>query len=187
MDRNEVSAAFEIVLEEVETVIESLNQDGAAAFQKRDYDNAKGLIEVATRLTDFRGKVRTLQKEWDNIFSVRVTRKHGKKKRFARINRGLRTPEDAFRIPILETLVTMGGSAPVNDVLDRIGEKMKQTLNEYDRQPLPSTPTMLRWRNNAQWCRNTLVTEGLMKADSPRGIWEISQAGKEALTKGKAK
>jgi len=181
MDRNEVTAAFEIVLEEIETVVDGLNQDGAGAFQKGDYDTARGLIEIATRLTEFRGKVRNLQKEWDNIFSARIPKKRGRRRRFARLQRGLRTPEDAFRRRILETLVEMGGSAPVNEALDKIEIKMKNILNNYDRQPLPSYPNTVRWRNTAQWCRNALVQEGLLKADSPRGVWEISDRGREAL------
>lgn len=181
MDRNEVTAAFEIVLEEIETVVDSLNQDGASAFQKGNYDKARELMEIANRLTEFRSKVHSLQKEWDNIFSTRVARKRGKRKHFPRLQRGLRTPEDAFRRPILETLMEMGGAGQVEKVLDRVDEKMKAILNDYDRQPLPSHPHEVRWRNTAQWCRNSMVQEGLLKADSPRGIWEISDKGKEAL------
>lgn len=184
MDRNEVSTAFEIVLEEIETVVDSLNQDGAGVFQKGDYDAARGLIEIATKLTDFRGKVRNLQKEWENLFSTRIPRKPSKRKRASRLQRGLRTPEDAFRLPILETLVELNGSAPMGKVLDRVGDKMETALNEYDRQPLPSMPNTTRWRNGAQWCRNTLVQDGLLKADSPRGIWEISPKGIEARKHG---
>lgn len=181
MDRNEVSTAFEIVLEEVESVVDSLNEDGAGAFKKGDYDAAKKLIEDATRLTDFRGKVRNLQKEWENLFSLRVPKKPVKKSITSRLDRGLRTPEDAFTRPMLETLIEMGGSASVAKVLDRIGEKMKTIINDYDRQNLPSYPHEIRWRNAAQWCRNTLVQEGILKGDSPRGIWEISEKGKMAL------
>ena len=184
MDRNEVSTSFEIVLEEIEVVADSLNQDGAGAFQKGDYDTAQSLIEIATRITDFRSKVRGLQKEWDNLFSTRIPRKPSKRKRVSRLERGLRTPEDAFRRPILEILADIGGSASVSQVLDRVGEKMKDILNDYDRKPLLSEPHTIRWRNNAQWCRNTMVQEGLLKADSPRGIWEISSKGEEALQRG---
>ncbi|MBC8275206.1 MAG: winged helix-turn-helix domain-containing protein [Chloroflexi bacterium] len=184
MDRNEVSAAFEIVLEEVETVVDSLNLDGAGAFQKGDYDTARGLIEIATRLTEFRGKVRNLQKEWENLFSARIPRKPSRRKRTSRLDRGLRTPEDAYRRPILETLIELGGSASVGKVLDSVEEKMKASLNTYDRQPLPSAPHTPRWRNNAQWCRNTLVQEGLLKADSPWGMWEISPKGIAATKHG---
>lgn len=181
MDRNEVTDAFEIVLEEIETVVNGLNQDGAEAFHKRDYDTARSLIEIATRLTEFRDKVRGLQKEWENIFSARVPRKPSKRRSFERLQRGLRTTEDAFRRPILETLLEMGGTGQVEKVLDQVGEKMKAILNDYDRQPLPSDPGTVRWRNTAQWCRNSMVQEGLLKADSPHGVWEISDRGREAL------
>ena len=77
-----------------------------------------------------------------------------------------------------------GGSAPVEQVLDLIGGKMQATLNYYDRQPLPSYPNTVRWRNSVQWCRNSMVQEGLLKVDSPRGIWEISPKGIEASRRG---
>ncbi|WP_052297133.1 winged helix-turn-helix domain-containing protein [Marinithermus hydrothermalis] len=108
-------------------------------------------------------------------------KKPSKRKTRDRLSRGLRTPENAFRQPILEALVELGGSAPVNDVLERVQQKMAHVLNEYDYQPLPSDPRSARWRNTAQWCRNALVREGLMKSDSPYGIWEISEQGREAL------
>jgi len=38
MDRNEVEIAFEIVMEEIEAVADALNQEGAAAFQRGDYE-----------------------------------------------------------------------------------------------------------------------------------------------------
>ncbi len=31
------------------------------------------------------------------------------------------------------------------------------------------------------WCRYTLREEGLLKADSPHGLWEISDKGREWL------
>lgn len=71
----------------------------------------------------------------------------------ARLPRGLRTPEDAFRRPILEALVELGGRAPIGKVLERVEQKMKGVLNQYDYEPLPSDPRSPRWRNTAQWCR----------------------------------
>jgi len=50
-----------------------------------------------------------------------------------------------------------------------------------DYQPLASSPDNLRWRNAAQWARNSMVQEGLLKADSPRGVWEITDRGREML------
>jgi len=65
--------------------------------------------------------------------------------------------------------------------LNLVEKKMKGKLTKYDFEPLPSVPKSIRWRNTAQWCRNTLVREGLMKADSPYGIWEISDLGRKVL------
>jgi hypothetical protein len=103
-----------------------------------------------------------------------------------RLRRGLRTGEDAFRIPILKTLVELGGSGDVSKVLDRVGTKMKSQLTKHDMEPLPSNPKEMRWRNTAQWCRVTMVNEGLLKGDSPRGVWEVTAAGKRALENGGA-
>ncbi len=72
----------------------------------------------------------------------------------------------------------------MGDVLHVVEKKMKSVLNSYDLQPLPSNPRTLRWQNTAQWCRHTLVREGLLKSDSPWGIWEISEQGRQALRKG---
>ena len=187
MNRREVSAAFEIVLEELEAAVDSLNEDGAGAFKKGDYEAARKLAEDADQLTNFRDKVRGLQKEWETLFSARVpasikkTQKPVQRSYSTRLGNGLRTPQSAFRRPILETLVESGGSASVSRVLERIEEKMKGILNDYDRQPLPSHPNVTRWENNAQWCRYSLVQEGFLKAGSPNGIWEISDKGKAAL------
>jgi len=58
---------------------------------------------------------------------------------------------------------------------------MRDKLTKYDLEPLASDPRSIRWRNTAQWCRNTLLREGLMKQDSPHGTWEISDLGRRAL------
>lgn len=183
MDKNEVNEAFEILLEEIEAVANAMNEEGAKAFRAGDYSKAKSAIEEATRLAEFREKVKGLQKEWGGLFASepRVRKEKGRRRSRARLPSGLRTPEDAFRRPILETLVELGGSAPIGEVLSRVEQKMKDVLNEYDREPLPSGPRSVRWRNTAQWCRNTLVREGLMKGDSPYGVWEISGAGRKWL------
>lgn len=182
MKRNGVHLAFEILLEELEKVANALNEDGAEALKRGDYDKAQEAIAKAKRLADLRDRVKALQKEWNTLFASQETvvkRQKARKKR-ERLQRGLRTPEDAFRLPILETLEELGGRGTVAEVLERVEAKMKSNLNRCDYEPLPSSG-VIRWRNTAQWCRNTLVKEGLMKSDSPRGIWEISEKGREFL------
>ena len=67
MKSNEVNTAFEILLEEIELVANSLNEEGAEAFRTGNYDSARRAIEEATRLAEFREKVKALQKEWASL------------------------------------------------------------------------------------------------------------------------
>lgn len=175
---NEVNTAFEILLEEIELVANQLNDDGARSIKEGKYDEARRAIEEATRLAEFHEKVKALQKEWASLLAKRPERpRKARGAAKSRLPRGLRTPEDAFRRPILEALIELGGKASLGEVLDLVEKKMCPQLTKHDREPLPSNPKTIRWRNTAQWCRNTLVREGLMKDDSPHRIWEISEAG----------
>ena len=187
MERNEVNIAFEILLEEIENVFDALNEEGENSFKSQNYEKARILIENATRLTVFRGKVKDLQKEWKNIFIGKLPVKIKKGKKSTKLKRGLRTPEDEFRIPILESLIELNDKAKMSDVLDLVFIKIKDKLNEYDKEPVLSNPSQKRWENGAQWCRNTMVNEGLLSSESERGIWEITDLGKEYLQKEKNK
>lgn len=77
----------------------------------------------------------------------------------------------------------MGGSGKVINVLDRVGQIMKNILKKPDYESLASGNDTPRWRNAARWARNSMVNEGLLKNDSPRGVWEISDKGKEFLAR----
>jgi hypothetical protein len=92
------------------------------------------------------------------------------------IQKGLKTPEIAYRKPILEAIYELGGKASVAEILKNVEIKMKSLLNDFDYQRLPSGET--RWSNTAKWERKTLVKkEGLLKTNSPKGIWELTEKG----------
>jgi restriction system protein len=78
----------------------------------------------------------------------------------------------------------MGGKGKTKDVLDKLGVKMKGTLKPKDYEPHESNAKQIRWRNTAQWARNTMANaDGRMKDDSPSGTWEISDKGRTWLKK----
>jgi len=182
---NDVSAAFEMLLEEVEAEIDFVNGVGARAFNGRDYDKAKEALERSGSLTAFRDKVATLRKEWTAIAAAAEREEdeqtRAERRNLGRLRKGRRTPESEYYLPILRVLEKMHGSGKVADVLDRVGIAMKPLLKDVDYQPLASDPSNPRWRNAAQWARNSMVHEGLLKADSPRGVWEITEAGRMML------
>ena len=181
-----VVAAFEILLEEIETEIDFTNRVGARAFEARDYDRAREVLELAAQLTAYRDKLAAFRREWDRLVLVadeeaedtETTESH---RNPGRLRRGLRTPEEAYYRPILRVLERRGGSGQVGDVLEEVREEMKGILRDVDFEPLASDPHNPRWRNTAQWARNSMVNEGLLKSGSPRGMWEITEKGREYL------
>lgn len=180
-----VSSAFEILLEEIEAEIDFVNNIGSKAFEGRVYERAKEALERAGTLTSFRDRVAAMRKEWDGLAAA-AERQEDEETRVARRNlrklrKGLRTPEAAYYHPILMVLERMGGSGKVADVLEQVKQIMKPVLKDVDYEPLASSPDNPRWRNAAQWARNSMIQEGLLKADSPRGVWEITEAGRRAI------
>lgn len=181
-----VVAAFEMLLEEIEAEIDFVNSVGSKSFEKRDYERAKEALEQAARLSAFRDKTAGLKKEWESFTQIDMDEEDVEaaqiqRQNLGRLQRGMRTSEEAYYVPILQVLAEMGGSGMVAHVLDKVGVKMKSILKKWDYDPLSSSPDNPRWRNAAQWARNSMVNEGLLKNDSPRGIWEISEKGKQHL------
>lgn len=182
-----VTAAFELLLEEIEDEIEFVNQAGAKAFTEGQYDRVDAARQHAVTLSEYRSKLAAMRKEWQSLstaFDLEADEDEAEKEArrdFGRLQRGVRTPEEAFRRPILQILVEMGGAGKVRDVLAQVEKLVRSQLSEADYQNLPSTPNSTRWYNTAQWARNTMVQEGLLRNDSPRGTWEISEAGRAYL------
>ena len=84
----------------------------------------------------------------------------------------------AYRTPLLKTLLEMGGSGEVRDVLSRVERKIADSLREWDYTVVCSNGRM-RWEDNAHWMRNQLREEGVIAGGAPFGIWELTQKGIE--------
>lgn len=179
-----VLAAFELLIEELEAEVEFTNGIGAKAFEDRNYDRAKEALERAGFLTAFRDRVAVLRKEWDAFAATEAEEDEeaqAQRRNLGRLRRGMRTREEAYVQPILKALLVMGGSGRMADVVDRVGVLMKGVLKQVDFEPLASDPDAPRWRNAAQWARWAMVKDGLLKPDSPKGTWEITDVGRRAL------
>lgn len=85
-----------------------------------------------------------------------------------------------YRKAILECLLAIGGRATAHDVLEAVEQKMKPRFTREDYGLLRYG--QIRWRTNAMYERKHMVMEGLLKRDSPRGIWEISDKGRQWLS-----
>lgn len=96
-----------------------------------------------------------------------------------RAPRGSLVKDAAYELPILQVLAERGGRAGKNEVIDALEPIIGDRLTGLDRTPLGSGE--IRWRNRAQFVRLRLVQRGEMEKGSPRGIWELSDAGRARL------
>lgn len=90
------------------------------------------------------------------------------------------TPVSAYWKPMLEALADLGGSAERDVVVQLVGKKLSGTLTDADKQMLPSGG-QIRWENRIAFQRENMKRQGLIRADSPRGIWEITEEGRRWL------
>jgi len=85
-------------------------------------------------------------------------------------------PEREYWLPILEILMEAGGTAPANNVIDALGNRMRDLLTPGDFEVLRMGE--VRWRNRARFARLRMREQGLLSDSSPRGIWELTNSGR---------
>lgn len=89
-------------------------------------------------------------------------------------------PEGEYWVPILEILDEEEGRARGSDVIDALERKIGDRLRLRDRDQLKMGE--LRWRNRARFARLRMKELGLISNQSARGIWEITEKGRDYLS-----
>lgn len=123
--------------------------------------------------------------DWHKL-SVKVVKKPGRKPRqsapktSARLRKGLRTSEEKLKIPLLKTLIKMGGSGQVSEILGRMEPLVKGVLTEHDYEIFPSV-NEARWRNTAKWARAPWARRNCLTDTHLNGTWTISLDGRKWL------
>ena len=167
----------------LERAIEAEKDAARKALNESRFEISKAAIERVEGILAAIGVLRDLYGFDDTLKLVTVetaaqqpaetSRRH-----LGRLPRGTKTPDSDFRLPILQALIDLGGAGKVQQVLDRVEELMAGRMRPIDLEGLPSDPTNTRWRNTAQWERLEMVQAGLLRSDSPRGTWQITEAGR---------
>jgi len=98
----------------------------------------------------------------------------------SKLPRGAKTPLIRYKVPILQVLVDLDGQGKTSIVLERVYEQMKDSFVPADLEELSSVE-FPRWNNNARCEKSKMVKEGLLRKESPFGVWEISEKGREYL------
>lgn len=110
------------------------------------------------------------------------TRKSAQKR--TRAATGTLLPEAQYELPLLKALNSLGGQAPYRDVVERVGDELKDKLLPADFENLNSG--VIRWQSRLQFVRLRFVERGFIDKNSPRGIWAITEAGRAALAEGES-
>lgn len=106
--------------------------------------------------------------EYPRIKGTKITRTRGA------------TPRKKYFVPILEALLEKGGKATEIEVFEIIEQKMGRLFNNLDIEILSDGYTK-RWLKNVAWARFLMIKQGLLKSNSPRGVWEITEKGRKHL------
>lgn len=64
MNTDSVSAAFDLILEEINAVVNEVHSQGATFLNQGQYKEAENVISSAKELSKFRGKLESLKQEW---------------------------------------------------------------------------------------------------------------------------
>jgi hypothetical protein len=160
--------------------LESVKDAGRNYFSRNDFKKAEKFATRAGEIEKLQAKIQECKRLWNVLFGVDSSKEKRKKSFTHTVPRGTVTPQNKFRIVLLESLVELGGSAKCSEVIERVGKKTRSSLTKNDLDYVPSRKEV-RWQNAIRWERNNCVDGGLMKEDSLRGTWEISEKGREYL------
>ena len=92
-----------------------------------------------------------------------------------RPGRGDRLTLAELRQPLMETIYEMGGSVRAAALRPVLRERLSGRLSAADLEPLSSGEE--RWWIATRWERHQLVEQGLLRSDSERGTWALSETG----------
>jgi hypothetical protein len=103
----------------------------------------------------------------DEIRSVSVSADIGK----------VKTPQGAYREPILKILKRHGGEAQRATGLRELEKIMESKLTEHDKSDIKSGS--VRWQKSAEWEVRVMREQGLLKpvTHTPSGTWALTEKG----------
>jgi integrase len=90
-----------------------------------------------------------------------------------------------YELPIMRALIDRGGAAAAREIIAAVGEGIAPRHSTSDIEALPSGAP--RWEARVRKARSRLVERGWVKADSPRGRWEVTKVGRAKVRRDEQK
>lgn len=89
------------------------------------------------------------------------------------VRQGRLTPRNTLIRAIVQVMEQMGTSGHKREIHNRLEDVLAGVLNSED-YALDSSG-QVTWHHQADWARMYMAQVGILKNDSPRGIWELSK------------
>lgn len=176
---NGETAAMEAQLREIARAIDKLDKQGvpvpdALRAEKTRLAAALSVSTEATQtLNHLADELEELLKDLKDRIGRTPEATPAKKARAKRA-KSPKTDRSILRKLIIEGLNDLGGSAHKNELYKLIEKKYEGRFLPGDFDYLPDGKRIV-WKNYSDWEGTLMRKEGLLKSDSPRGIWELSE------------
>jgi DNA-binding ferritin-like protein len=176
---NGETAAMEAQLREITRAIDKLDKQGVPVpdVLRAEKTRLATVLDVSAEATQtlnhLADELEELLKELKDRIGRTPESAPAKKPRVKR-SKAPKTDKTILRQLIVEALRHLGGSAPKNDVLKYMEDKLHGKLLPGDLEWREATNSCV-WQNNACWERYAMTQDGTLKTGSPRGIWELSE------------
>lgn len=174
----EAEKSFESLIQESRKRLAIIRDEGVNQFIENDFEKAESLAITAKKVENLIEALENAQTQWIAIMPNPLDQGSRKKSFDHNFERGTVTPHNKFRLPLLVAITKLGGRGQVGEVLKIVEEMTKEILKSNDFKFL-KTRKEIRWQNAVRWERSHCVKEGLLKSNSSRGIWEITEKGRD--------
>jgi hypothetical protein len=177
---NGETAAMEAQLREIARAIDKLDKQSvpvpdALRAEKTRLAAALGMsAEAAQTLNHLADELDELLEDLKDRISRTAEAGPAKKPRTKR-SKSPKTDRSILRSLIIEALNELGGSAHKTDLYKLIEKKYEGRFLPGDFDYLPDG-IRIAWKNYSDWEGTVMRQEGVLKANSTRGIWELSEA-----------
>jgi hypothetical protein len=164
-------------LREISRSIEKLERQGVSVPEQLRSLKSTLIIELAGKdeinkvfeklANGFDSILKDLYARVDRPYEVKNSKtrtKHSKKPK---------TPRETLRAEIIHVLKMMGGRGSPSEVEEAMEKRLKSKLLPRDLETL--TTGEIVWKNTAEWERFRMVKEGILKSNSPHGVWELKE------------
>ena len=142
-------------------------------------DEVRSICEncmLETRLVEFETYVKKASREHFHITDAAYDAEEDIKWTIGQVN-GKITPQKEYGLPILASLISLGGKAPCKTVLKKVGETLREKMVKKDFERIACDEP--RWISLTRWEARRLKAKGYVLIGSPPGTWEITGAGRQ--------